>query len=46
MVKNLPANAGDPGLVPGWVGKIPHAEGQLSPWDTTTEPVEPVCCSH
>ena len=38
MVKNLPANAGDPGLIPGRVRKIPHAEGQRSPCDTTTEP--------
>ena len=25
MVKNLPSNAGDAGLIPGQVTKIPHA---------------------
>ena len=25
MVKNLPANAGDRGSIPGWGTKIPHA---------------------
>ena len=30
MVKNLPANVGDTGLIPG-SGKIPHAAGQLEP---------------
>ena len=35
MVKNPSANAGcDP-----WSRKIPHAEEQLSPWATTSEPV-------
>ena len=34
VVKNLPANAGEP-----WSGKIPHAAEQLSPCATTTEPV-------
>ena len=38
MVKNPPANAGDTGSILG-VGKIPHAEGQLSLCATTTEPV-------
>ena len=38
MVKNLPANAGDTGLSPG-LESIPHAEEQLSPCATTTEPV-------
>ena len=36
VVKNLPANAGDTGLIPG-PGKIPHAAEQLSPCATTTE---------
>ena len=31
MVKNLPSNAGDSGLIPGGGTKIPHAVGQLSP---------------
>ena len=38
MVKNPPASAGDMGLILS-SGKIPHAEGQLSPCATTTEPV-------
>ena len=37
VVKNLPSNAGDPGSIPGWGTKIPHAMGQLSPCATTTE---------
>ena len=31
VVKNLPSNAGDMGLILGWGTKIPHAVGQLSP---------------
>ena len=31
VVKNLPSNAGDAGLIPGWGTKTPHATGQLSP---------------
>ena len=30
MVKNLPCNAGDTGLIPGQGTRIPHAMGQLS----------------
>ena len=38
MVKNPPANAGDPGSF--WSGKIPHATAeQLSPWTTAPGPV-------
>ena len=37
MVRNLPANEGDAGSIPGWGTKIPHAVGQLSPCATTTE---------
>ena len=37
VVKNLPYNAGDAGLIPGWGTKIPHAMWQLSPRTTTTE---------
>ena len=33
------ANAGDMGLIPGRGTKIPHATGQLSPHNATTEPV-------
>ena len=44
MVKNLPANAGDTGSIPGQRTKISHAVGQLSPCAATTEPacLEPV----
>ena len=31
MVKNLPSNAGNTGLIPGWGTKIPHTVGQPSP---------------
>ena len=31
VVKNLPSNARDEGLIPGGGTKIPHAMGQLSP---------------
>ena len=37
VVKNLPCNAGDTGLIPGWGNKIPHTAEQLSPHITTTE---------
>ena len=37
VIKNQPANAGDMGLIPGQVTKIPHAMGQLSPHTTTRE---------
>ena len=37
VVKNMPYNAGDAGLIPGQGTKIPHAAGQLSPSATTTE---------
>ena len=43
-LKNLPHNAGDAGLIPGWGTKIPHALGQLrtvpkllSPHSTTKD---------
>ena len=36
-MKNLPSNAGDMGLIPGWGTKIPHATGQLSPHATIIE---------
>ena len=39
VVKNLPANTGDTGLIPGPGRKIPRALEQLSPWATTIEPV-------
>ena len=29
VVKNLPCNAGDAGLIPGWGTKIPHATGLM-----------------
>ena len=28
MFKNLPSNAGDESLIPGWGTKIPHAMGE------------------
>ena len=37
MVKNLPCNTGNTGLIPRWGTKIPHAEEQLSPQATTRE---------
>ena len=38
VVKNLPSNAGDEGLIPGGGTKSPQATGQLSLQVTTTEP--------
>ena len=48
LVKNLPSNAGDAGLIPGQGTKIPHATGQLNPRAASREkPVgrnkEPTC---
>ena len=48
VVKNLPSNAGDVGLIPGQETKISHASGQLSLHTTTRKkPVhhnkEPKC---
>ena len=37
VVKNLPSNAGDAGLITGWGTRFPHAARQLSPCATTTE---------
>ena len=37
VVKNLPANAGDPGSIPDWGARIPYALGQLSPGAATRE---------
>ena len=31
VVKNLPSNPGDEGLISGWGTKIPQAQEQLSP---------------
>ena len=41
VVKNLPANAGDTGLIPGQGTKISCALEQLGPCTTTTE-LEPM----
>ena len=38
VVKNLPSNAGNTGLIPGWGTKIPRAMGQLSRHAITKEP--------
>ena len=43
MVKTLPSNVGDKGLIPGWETKIPHASGQLSLHATTRE--KTACCN-
>ena len=47
VVKNLPYNAGDVGLIPCQGTKLPHATGQLSLHATTTELAhlnrEPAC---
>ena len=40
MVKNLAANTGDMGLIPGW-GKFHMLQEQLSPCATTTEARRP-----
>ena len=39
VVKNQPWNAGDAGSIPGQGSKIQHAGEELSPHDTTREPV-------
>ena len=38
VVGHLPSSAGDMGSIPGPETKIPHAQGQLSPCTTSTEP--------
>ena len=38
MVKNLPSNAGDMGLIPGWEIINPRDAGQLRWYATYTEP--------
>ena len=43
MVKNLPFNAMDVGLIPDQGNKIPHDERQLSPRATARE--KPECCN-
>ena len=39
MVKNLPFNVGDVGLIPSQGTRIPHARGQRSPFTATIEPM-------
>ena len=39
MAKSLPCDEGDTGLIPGRGTKNPHAVGQQSPHEATTEPV-------
>ena len=41
MVKNLAANAGDMGSIPGPGIKIPHTKEQLNPCAKTTEALVP-----
>ena len=38
MVKNLPSDAGDTGLIPGRGTKIPHTMGQLGPTSQLESP--------
>ena len=38
VVKDLPCNAEDTGLIPGWGTKILHAAEHLGPRTTTAEP--------
>ena len=45
VVKNLPSNAGDVGLITARRTKIPHATGQLSPRATTSESTRPGACA-
>ena len=40
VVKKMPCNAWDVGLIPGWGTKIPHATEQLSPYATAREAVQ------
>ena len=39
VVKNLPSNAGDEGLIPGQGFGLPHTTEQLNLSTTTTEPM-------
>ena len=41
VVKNLPSNAGDKGLIPGHRTEVPHAVGQLSPPTASKDLVQP-----
>ena len=43
VVRNMPANSGDTGSIPGLSGKIPYTRGQLSPHATTTEAQSRAC---
>ena len=45
VVKNLPSKVGDMGSIPGWGTKMPHAEGQLSPYKALCTTRECVCHS-
>ena len=42
VVKNLPSNAGDEGLIPGQGTKMPHAAGQLG---QCTKPEKSPCAA-
>ena len=44
VVKNLPSNAENAGSIFGWRAKIPHAEEQLIPHISTTEPMQSRAC--
>ena len=45
VVKNLPANAGDMGSIPGWGTKILQAGGQPRPHSATTALVLSTACT-
>ena len=44
VIKNLPVNAGNAGLILGWGTKIPHASEQSSPQITAPEAARPCAC--
>jgi len=45
VVKNLPANAGDTGSIPGLGRSLEDAKEQLRPCTTTTETASPRACA-
>ena len=44
-VKDLPCNAGDVSLIPGWGTKILDASEQISPHATTKDPPMKILCA-
>ena len=45
MVKRLPSNTREVGMIPGWGTKIPHTAGKLSLCATTNEPACSGACT-